>query len=80
MDAFDFGNDCIQKITDDTPVFGSEDCLYLNVYVPANGLLNNEKLTVMVFIYGGGFYFGTSSFYGPHLLIDQNVIIVSEFY
>ena len=31
----------------------SEDCLYLNVWTPAQSA--NEKLPVMVFFYGGGF-------------------------
>lgn len=38
----------------------SEDCLYLNVYVPGR-IDPNKKLAVMVWIYGGGFWSGTST-------------------
>jgi carboxylesterase type B len=38
---------------------GSEDCLTLNVWVPAEP--SGAKLPVMVWIYGGGFAAGTTS-------------------
>jgi para-nitrobenzyl esterase len=37
----------------------SEDCLYLNVWVPANP--SKEKLLVLVYFYGGGFVAGDGS-------------------
>jgi para-nitrobenzyl esterase len=37
----------------------SEDCLYLNVWTPANAA--NDKLPVMVWIYGGSFNVGAGS-------------------
>jgi para-nitrobenzyl esterase len=44
------------------PVFSkppSEDCLYLNVWTPAK--TTGDKLPVMVWIYGGAFWFGEGS-------------------
>ena len=38
----------------------SEDCLFLNIWKPAN-TAKNAKLPVMVWIHGGGFVFGSGS-------------------
>lgn len=59
-----FGPRCMQR-----PVFGdmvfrsdgmSEDCLRLNVWMPAGGK-GQRKLPVLVYFYGGGFLAGDSS-------------------
>ncbi|CAK8690553.1 unnamed protein product [Clavelina lepadiformis] len=58
-----------------------EDCLYLNVWAPIP--MGEEKLAVMVWIYGGGYYSGTSSldvYDGKWLAATQNVIVVSMNY
>ncbi|PIO64067.1 Carboxylesterase [Teladorsagia circumcincta] len=49
----------------------SEDCLYLNVFVPGK-VDPNKRLAVMVWVYGGGFFSGTST--------EENVILVSVNY
>ncbi|XP_076040560.1 acetylcholinesterase-like [Oratosquilla oratoria] len=55
----------------------SEDCLYINVIVPKP---RPRKAAVMVWIYGGGFYSGTSTLevYDMKILAsEQNVVLVS---
>uniref|UniRef100_A0A8C4F938 Carboxylic ester hydrolase n=1 Tax=Dicentrarchus labrax TaxID=13489 RepID=A0A8C4F938_DICLA len=54
----------------------SEDCLYLNIYTPANRA-PNAKLPVMVWIHGGGFGMGSASMFdGSALAAYQDVVVV----
>lgn len=58
----------------------SEDCLYLNVWTPAKS--TKEKIPVLVWIYGGGFSFGSTSdpvHNGEHLA-RKGVVLVSIAY
>lgn len=56
----------------------TEDCLYLNVYVPASAR-HASKLPVMVWIHGGGFAAGASSEprYTNSALVSKGVILVT---
>lgn len=58
----------------------SEDCLYLNIWTPAKSA--NEKIPVLVWIYGGGFSFGSTSepVYDGEALADKGVVLVSIAY
>ena len=83
--AAKFGPHCMQgKVFGDMKfrdAGGSEDCLSLNVWVPAKAK-SGEKLPVMVWIYGGGFVAGTTSEArqdGTHLA-QQGVVVVSMNY
>jgi para-nitrobenzyl esterase len=55
----------------------SEDCLFLNIWSPAKTA--NEKLPVMLWIHGGGFYGGSSSArqYNCQNLAKKGVVMVS---
>jgi len=76
---------CPQLIT---PFYGflglntedSEDCLYLNVYVPG-GLKEAANLPVMFWVYGGAFLIGATDMYpGEELAVNGKVIVVSVSY
>ncbi|XP_036604071.1 cocaine esterase-like [Trichosurus vulpecula] len=55
----------------------SEDCLYLNIYVPAHAK-EGARLPVMVWIHGGGLFSGGASMYdGSTLSASQNVVVVT---
>ncbi|XP_061768338.1 acetylcholinesterase [Nerophis ophidion] len=91
-DAIYYPNACYQFVDTTFPGFMgsemwnpnremSEDCLYLNVWVPPSPRPHN--LTVMVWIYGGGFYSGSSSldvYDGRYLAHSETVIVVSMNY
>ncbi|CAD5212151.1 unnamed protein product [Bursaphelenchus okinawaensis] len=58
-----------------TPI--QEDCLYMNIWLPAESAHN---LTVMVWLFGGGFYSGSPSlilYDGKALALTANVIVVN---
>lgn len=77
LDAFEFGEDCVQANLDDDTIFGVEDCLYLNVFVPKECPVQSSKLPVIFNIFGGQFAFGSSSFYGPDFIMETDVILVT---
>ncbi len=58
----------------------SEDCLYLNVWTPAKSA--NDRLPVMVWIYGGGFVGGSTAgaLTTGERLASKGVIVVSVAY
>lgn len=85
LQATQFGHFCPQYPLGSKTPKGNEDCLSINVWTPKNRA-SNAKLPVMVFIYGGGFFRGSSSFEpykgaylynGSYLSANENVVVVT---
>ncbi|QYK03056.1 carboxylesterase/lipase family protein [Shewanella psychrotolerans] len=76
--SFDYAPAPIQA--GNPPSGKSEDCLYLNIWTPARSA--DEKLPVLVWIYGGGFSFGSSSdpIFDGRNLANKGVILVTIAY
>src|SRR5690606_37641893 len=65
---------------DDDGIVGSEDCLYLSVYAPAD-IAQPEPLPVMYWIFGGGNNSGYAGDYnGGNLAQSQDVVVVTVNY
>ncbi|KAJ8310828.1 hypothetical protein KUTeg_012693 [Tegillarca granosa] len=65
LDATRYGAPCVQQnLVPDSLIGGniSEDCLYLNIYVPHN-ISSSNKMAVMVWIHGGGYNLGEGAYY-----------------
>ncbi|KAK9872455.1 hypothetical protein WA026_017924 [Henosepilachna vigintioctopunctata] len=59
-------------------VIGTEDCLYLNVYVPKNNIDENDTFDVLVHIHGGSLSIGSASTMSlPDYLMDKDLILVA---
>ncbi|ENN74590.1 hypothetical protein YQE_08712, partial [Dendroctonus ponderosae] len=57
---------------------GTEDCLYVYVYVPGDKVDPNALLDVIVHIHGGAFMLGAPKYMaGPEFLMDRDVVVVS---
>ncbi|XP_032670314.1 esterase E4-like isoform X2 [Odontomachus brunneus] len=63
----------------ETIVIGSEDCLYLNVYVPYDLNKSSAQKSVMVWIHGGFFLRGNGNIEDtrPDYFMNKDVIMVS---
>ncbi|KAJ4935399.1 hypothetical protein JOQ06_016935 [Pogonophryne albipinna] len=96
-DASNFPNSCYQLRDTTFPGFEgaemwnpntpiSEDCLYLNVWTPRFNTTQSKPsplAPVLVWIYGGGFFSGTSSldlYNGRFLTKSEGVVVVSMNY
>ncbi|XP_065222820.1 juvenile hormone esterase-like [Planococcus citri] len=78
FDATLEGDDCIQMSRSRPGTIGSEDCLYVNVYVPKTE--DNDRLKpVLVYAHGGLFtYFsGSSNYFSPDYVLPHDVIVVT---
>ncbi|XP_055296943.1 juvenile hormone esterase-like [Sitodiplosis mosellana] len=73
--ATEYGSACMQFNFSNLTT--SEDCLFLNVFVPEPSICSSSRdIAVIVFIHGGGFITG-AAYDGPHLLLNECVILVT---
>lgn len=83
QDATQFGNHCPQPATPFGLPSLTEDCLFLNVYVPTGQSHDGNDQghfglrPVMVWIHGGALVTGESDDYNPQRLVAQGVIVVT---
>jgi para-nitrobenzyl esterase len=81
QDATQFANHCPQPASPFGLPSITEDCLFLNVFTPAqNGAAQNGKghgLPVMLWMHGGALVVGESDDYNPQRLVAQGVILVT---
>nr|CAD7432874.1 unnamed protein product [Timema monikensis] len=78
-DASTVGSNCVQIPASDA--YGSEDCLFINVYTPQlpDGNGTTSLLPVMLWIHGGAFTSGSgdTTWYGPGYLLDKEILLVT---
>uniref|UniRef100_A0A2K5KYU5 Carboxylesterase type B domain-containing protein n=1 Tax=Cercocebus atys TaxID=9531 RepID=A0A2K5KYU5_CERAT len=75
--AGQFLSDLLSNRKENISLMVSEDCLYLNIYTPAD-LTKKNRLPVMVWIFGGGLVVGAASTYdGKVLAAHENVVVVT---
>ncbi|CAJ1070928.1 bile salt-activated lipase-like [Xyrichtys novacula] len=87
LEATQFADKCLQIDPSHTFSIGTEDCLYLNIWVPHGKQLSSD-LPVMIWLYGGGFITGSTTdlmfddylYSGQEIADRGGVIIVSVGY
>ncbi|NXG45307.1 CEL lipase, partial [Psilopogon haemacephalus] len=86
LSAKKFKDRCMQMTLTQTDVRGTEDCLYLNIWIPQGRKQISTKLPVMVWIYGGAFLVGEAQgsnflddylYDGEEIAVRGNVIVVT---
>lgn len=81
--ASDFGASCMQ-VDAQGEIIGSEDCLTINVWRPADAQVSGDLKPVMFFIHGGGnvqgssnqFVGGQNPLYDGHFLAERRDVVV----
>ncbi|XP_036607804.1 bile salt-activated lipase [Trichosurus vulpecula] len=82
----DFQKRCLQATLTQENTYGSEDCLYLNIWIPQGRKEVSSNLPVMIWIYGGAFLMGAGHganflnnylYDGEKIATRGNVIVVT---
>ena len=62
----------------------TEDCTYLDIFVPQKAIENKEKLKIFLYFHGGAFLGGTNKVISPNkgsiIAHEQNIVVVSANY
>jgi para-nitrobenzyl esterase len=74
-DATSFGPHCPQPASPFGQASTSENCLFLNVFAPAGGVI--ARRPVLVWIHGGALVTGESDDYDPTALVSHGVVVVT---
>ncbi|XP_061867947.1 bile salt-activated lipase-like [Colius striatus] len=86
LKATEFKSRCMQMTLTQEDVRGTEDCLYLNIWIPQGKKQVSTNLPVMVWIYGGAFLVGGGQganflnnylYDGEEIAVRGNVIVVT---
>ena len=75
LEATGFGPACMQR----GDIEMDEDCLFINVWAPAEALESDESLPVLVWTFGGSFHSGSGNIDGA-ALASKGAIVVSMNY
>ena len=77
--ATSYGHRCAQLPSGNGPREDTEDCLYLNVFTPADYQPGRGGLPVMVMIHGGGLTTGAGDQHDGSLIVNTDHIVVVSF-
>ncbi|XP_006894470.1 PREDICTED: bile salt-activated lipase-like [Elephantulus edwardii] len=86
LKAKEYKKRCLQATITQDNTYGSEDCLYLNIWVPQGKKEISRDLPVMIWIYGGAFLMGSGQganflnnylYDGEEIATRGNVIVVT---
>ncbi len=77
QDATRFGDHCPQTVSPFGNATETEDCLFLNVFVPNGRDHRDGAYPVMVWIHGGGLAVGKSNEFDAIKLVRRGVIVVT---
>lgn len=78
LDCTNYGPMCMQNDRWNGNLMIREDCLFLNVFTKNLQSAGNFELKpVIAFLHGGGFELGSSIEYGPELLMERDIVLVT---
>ena len=73
---------CFQSQDSSEDTKSSEDCLYLDIYIPKSAIENDTvKYPVYLYFHGGAFHIGNSTVIdGSYIAATQNIIVIAANY